>query len=87
MTIDIKIIGTKQELEKYFKTKLLNKNSREVIEKQISKQMKSELDFTNMQMESSLCFSDSPIYTLVFQRLGACYIPTPIKKRKSTKSK
>lgn len=82
MTITIEFKGTKQEVETYFKAKLSNKNYREVIEKQISKQMKTEIDFTNLQMESSLCFQDKTRYTLSFQRLGPCIIPKPIKKRK-----
>jgi hypothetical protein len=72
MTITIEIKGTKKEIEAYFKTKLSNKKYREVLEKQISKQMKVDIDLSSMQSESSLCFRDESRYTLSFQRLGAC---------------
>lgn len=84
MTIKIEIKANKKELEKYFETKVYSRQFRQNIEKKMSKQCKTQVDFTGMISESSICFQDEPRYTLTLSHFGACELPKkPIKKRKT----
>lgn len=83
MTITIEIKANKKELEKYFEAKVYSKSFKESVEKKMSKQVKAQVDFLGMQMESSICFQDEVKFTLSLAHYGACELPKkPIKKRK-----
>ena len=83
MTITIEIKANKKELEKYFDGEVYSKTFKEKVEKLMSKQCKTQVDFLNMQTERSICLQDEVKFSLNLAHYGACELPKkPIKKRK-----
>lgn len=83
MTITFEFKGNKKEVEKYFNSKIYSKGFQEKAQKQMSKQLKTEVDLQQISSEASMCIDFEVKYTLTFVRFGACELPKkPVKKRK-----